>query len=242
MWCDNCSFSEYTEENKQNEPKKWCSKCSDGPRKEQTKHKNHEWNQRKFTLIPKHEIERKENNNKNLFDSQERRSKANSASSIWTSGFVFIQTTRNADEMAGPTAQRSQHDGNGTASSRHQRPATIATSSFTTIASVSSSQSDPCSSTRKVGISTITSAPGPTAHHIPMHDQQIEIDEDDPKDIENGNRKTRRSHRKRPLFRQMISYIRNAWTGVKFSSTSGKKKFTKIYFIFTHIFAKFCRN
>lgn len=87
------------------------------------------------------------------------------------------------------------------------------------------------------GIAAITAAPMPTGSAMHDHQQQqhieIGLDVDDAmheKDIEHGGsgkRLRHRSHHRRPLFRRVFNYLRHAWTGVKFSSSTGK--------LFTHL-------
>lgn len=62
--------------------------------------------------------------------------------------------------------------------------------------------------------------------------QQVEIilndDNDDAeqiaaeKDAEHTTKKVRHRRHKRPFYRRVFNYIRNAWTGVNFSSSNGK--------------------
>lgn len=58
---------------------------------------------------------------------------------------------------------------------------------------------------------------------------QMEIDVDtnsNKEDVENGGGQTKRvRHRHRPLYRRLFNYLKTAWTGVNFSSGSGKYNF-----------------
>lgn len=91
------------------------------------------------------------------------------------------------------------------------------------------------------GIAAITAAPIPTGSSHDPQQQHIEIglDTDDAmheKDVENGDsgkRVRHRSHHRRPLFRRVFNYLRHAWTGVKFSSSTGNfaRRFEYAWFL-----------
>lgn len=68
----------------------------------------------------------------------------------------------------------------------------------------------------------------PIVQDVEQQHVEIAVDDDDDdqqtKDVERGEGKRirHRHHHRRPLYRRLISYIRNAWTaGVNFSSSNG---------------------
>lgn len=150
--------------------------------------------------------------------------------------FIIVQSpVRNANNMAGPQAQRpiSQHEGTSASRalrsvadsaathSHHHHSNSGAISAITTAPMPTNGSS--AYGGGNSGIDTTAGASGTAA----VRDHHIEITVDDEqnqdKDIERGGKKVRhRSHHRRPLYRRVINYIRHAWTGVKFSSSNGK--------------------
>lgn len=122
--------------------------------------------------------------------------------------------------MAGPQAQRpiSQHEGTG-ASRALRRPISMGDANV-----VDQQQKHQLHQQQNVH---------QTQHQQQQqlqHQQHVEIavdDEDDEttnqtKDVQHSEKRVRHRHHRRPLYRRLISYIRNAWTaGVNFSSSNG---------------------
>lgn len=53
-------------------------------------------------------------------------------------------------------------------------------------------------------------------------DDEQPNEENQTPDVEHGAKRVRHRHHQLPLYIRIINYIRNAWTGVKFSSSNGK--------------------
>lgn len=49
------------------------------------------------------------------------------------------------------------------------------------------------------------------------------------KDVEHTAKKVRHRRHKRPFYRRVFNYIKNAWTGVNFSSSNGKYNSIKFH-------------
>lgn len=65
-----------------------------------------------------------------------------------------------------------------------------------------------------------------TIHRTPNQITHVEAEEIDG-DVENGP--VRRHHRQRPLYRRLISFIRNLWIGAKFNVGKDGKQFIELF-------------